>query len=295
VGLPITLLWWVLALQAGVDRVVIGKMLDAASVGYYGLGISITGGLALLPMVVGRVLYPRVNREFGRTTDPRTMAGLVLAPTYSLGLLLINCQLLLVAFSPWLYTSLLPRYRPGLMAGQLFVMGSFFVCLLRNGANFLIAIHKERVFLSCTLLALGLNVLMAWLFVKFGWGLSGVALATSLAGMSLSILVWASVLEGLGFHLTRRLISLGCLHLPAVLLGSAFGVLHFFAPSLLHPLNLGLCVATWIVVGLMVNGALYGVSAYRKEMNTWWRHLQSLLRLGRHVPVRGVAEFSKPE
>src|SRR5262249_6377717 len=144
VGFPITIVWWVLILQNSVDRVVLGSLIGPTAVGHYGLGLSVAGLLAVVPMALARVLYPQVNRAFGRVTDVESMKRLLIAPTIVLGVMLANMQLLILALLPFLYNRVLPKYGPGLAAGQVLVIGTFFICLLRNGANYLIAINEQR-------------------------------------------------------------------------------------------------------------------------------------------------------
>jgi O-antigen/teichoic acid export membrane protein len=108
VGFPITLLWWVLILQGSVDRVVLGSLLGASAVGYFGFGLSLAGLLGLLPTVVARVLYPKVSKQFGVASDPDAMKALVLGPTLALAALMANLQLLLLASMPIIYNTVLP-------------------------------------------------------------------------------------------------------------------------------------------------------------------------------------------
>ena len=277
VGFPITLLWWVLTLQGSVDRVVLGSLVGASAVGYFGLGLSLASVLGLLPGVVGRVLYPMVSRQFGKEADPHSMKALVLAPTLALAALLVNLQLLLLVFLPILYNTLLPKYQPGLDVGQILILGSFFGCLFRNGANYLVATHKERIFLKYILLTLLFNVVADVAFVKAGWGLEGVALGTSLAGLLLSILVWRRVLLGLGGAHSEVWPKLLGLYLPLLILAAAvFGLRLVYGDFLrkFDAASIGLSIGLFI----LVNGLLYYCPLYRSELPGWRRVLLKAAR-----------------
>jgi O-antigen/teichoic acid export membrane protein len=268
VGLPISLLWWVLTLTASVDRLVLGGMVGAAAVGYYALGISLSGILFLVPMVVGRVLYPKVNKHFGQNADAEAMKRVVLAPTLALGTLLVNFQICLLAGTPLLYNQLLPKYHPGLMAGQLLILGAFFVCLFRNAANYLIAANQERLFLKYIVVTLVLNVLFDVGLVRAGFGTEGVALGTSLAGLLLTTLVWRRVLNGLGFQGRQQWAVVFGLYLPIIVLVFAFGCLR-----LLHHASFQTFDMAGVLMGILllvaVNGILWCFPIYRIEMLVW--------------------------
>ncbi len=268
IGFPITLLWWVLTLQNGVDRVVLGAMLDPADLGHYGLGISIVAMLAVVPTVVGRVLYPNVNKHFGEAGDLEAMKRLVLSPTLAMGTLIANVQVLLLVTLPLLYNDLLPKYQPGLAAGQVMALGSFFICLLRNGANFLIAANHERVFLKYILVTLLFNIGVDVTFVKAGWGITGVALGTSLAGFLLNTLVWRRVLVGLEFSRRQLWNKIFEMYLPILVLALAASGLSLLWPQSFQNTD-WLAAGNLVFLGVLLNGSLLCCRAYRKEIAGW--------------------------
>jgi O-antigen/teichoic acid export membrane protein len=272
VGLPITLLWWTLTLTGTVDRVVLGGLLGAKAVGYYFFGVSVAGLLALVPMVVGRVLYPKVSKQFGQASDFDSMKRLVLAPTMALGALLVNLQAVLLIAMPFVYDVLLPKYRPGLLAGEILLVGSFFGCLLRNGANYLIAANHERVFLKYIVATLIFNVVSDVSLVKLGLGIEGVALGTSLAGMFLTTLVWRRVFKGLGLKPIAARSALLGVYLPLILLLGGVGMVHLICPQALRVFG-GASIAAGVALLACVNGLLCCFSLYRDEMAEWKKEL----------------------
>lgn len=268
VGLPISLLWWILTLTNSVDRVVLGSMLGALSVGHYALGISLSGSLFLVPTVVGRVLYPKVNKHFGQNADADSMKRVVLAPTLALGTMLVNFQICLIACTPLFYNKFLPKYQPGLMAGQVLILGSFFVCLFRNGANYLIAANQERLFLKYIIATLVFNIVFDVGLVWAGFGTEGVALGTSLSGLFLTTLVWHRVLNGLGFQRRQQWSTLFGLYLPIIVLLFAYGGLRLLHHSSFQTFGMS-CVAMGVLLLVVVNGTLWCFPLYRTEMQVW--------------------------
>ena len=268
VGFPITLLWWSLTLTMSIDRIVLGSLLGPQSVGYYGLGISVASVLGLVPAAVGRVLYPKVNEEFGKNAGAESMKRLILAPTLALGNLLPNLQIFLLVIMPFLYNQFLPKYQPGLVAGQILVLGGFCACLLRNGANYLIAIGKERMFLSYILLTLVFNVVCDVSLVKAGLGTAGVAVGTSIAGLLLTTLVWRRVLIDLGFGRRFAWIKLATLYMPIIVLSIVACCIWYLFGSNLEIFgwpSVIICITSL----LLVNGSICCIPVYRAEMRSW--------------------------
>ncbi len=285
IGFPITLLMWVLGLTFGVDRIVLGGMLGKVAVGYYGLGFSVAGVLVLIPTVVGRVLYPKVNRQFGENPAPELMRRVVVAPALAVGTLTVNMQALLLAGSPILYCVMLPKYQPGLVTGQILILGSFFLSLMKNGANYLIATNRERIFLKYIGATLVFNVLFDVVLVRAGFQTEGVALGTSLAALFLTTLVWRRTLKGLGFSGRRQWVAVFELFLPIIVLTVAFcglcalhGAMFQKAGILLAPIGLMLIV--------LVNATLWCFPVYRTEMIGWKNRLR---RVRKTAPAPEVA------
>jgi O-antigen/teichoic acid export membrane protein len=277
VGLPITILWWILILQASVDRVVLGSLVGILAVGYYGLGISITSVLALLPGVVGRVLYPKVNRQFGTDSNSDTMKSLVLTPSLALGAIVVNTQLGLLVIMPLVYNHLLAKYQSGLVAGQILLVGSFSVSLLRNGANYLVATHKERLLLQQLLFTLAFNVIADVALIKAGFGLEGVAVGTSLAGFLLNSLVWRRVLGELGYVRAQIWKKLLGLYTPVLALVTGIVVLRCIHRHFLGQFD-ALSIALAFILFLSMNSFIFLSPAYRAEVPQWKCQMQRILQ-----------------
>lgn len=273
VGFPITLLLWVLCLTVSVDRVVLGGMIGAKAVGYYGFGLSLTSLLGLLPGVVGRVLYPKLNKQFGERADSESMKRLVVAPTLAVGTLSVNVQAALVVAAPILYGLVLPKYHPGLLAGQILILGSYFGSLLQTGRNYLVATNHERVILKYIGVTLIFNLVFDVGFVRAGFGTAGVAAGTSIAGLLLTSLVWRRVLIGLGFTRRGMWSTLCQLFLPVIALSTVFGMFCIFDRPVLEKPSFFL-LPVGIVMLLVVNGILWCFPVYRAEAVNWKRKLR---------------------
>jgi O-antigen/teichoic acid export membrane protein len=204
VGFPITIIWWVYALQATVGRVISISFLGNTQTGYYGVATSLAMLFALVPNTVGRVFYPRVNAQVGRNTDLRGLRESVVIPASAIALLLPIAQLIVFYLLPVVYNDFLPKYREGLTSAQILILGAFFVGLIRNGANYLIAVNMQMRLMKYVIVSLAAHAVGCIIAVRFGFGINGVAVAASLASALLASLVWQRVFAELEYGRKSR-------------------------------------------------------------------------------------------
>lgn len=199
IGLPITLVWWAFMLQSTVDRLISMSLLGKTETGYYGLGVSIVSVLILIPQIIGRVLYPKINESVGKNLICDELYKLVVIPTKLLSMALPLLIGILLFSSPWIYKFMFPKYMPGLYSAQILFLGSFFLCLIRNGANFIISKDKQLTLLFYAAICLIANTAGSYFLIKIGMKLEGIAISTTISGLIFSILVWRSVFDLMGY------------------------------------------------------------------------------------------------
>ncbi len=214
IGFPITVIWWTYMLQTSVDRLISMSMLGRAPTGFYGLGASMASAIVLIPMVLGRVLYPKVNEEVGRNADQERLTLYVLAPAQGLGLFLPVLVGTLLLLTPDLYRTFFPKYVPGIASAQILLVGVYFVSLIRTGVNYLVAIDKQNKVLAFVLVSLCANILTGVGLVKLGFSIEGISVGTSVSALMFAALLWKSVFSRLGYPLTRQGLELASLLLP---------------------------------------------------------------------------------
>ncbi len=232
IGFPITIVWWVLAFQSSVDRLVSSYFLGKTATGYYGLGISFVALLMQIPMAVNRVFYPKISESIGKGFDKRVLAKLVIMPAQILSLIVPVVMGVLVLMLPFIYEIFFPKYIPGIISAQIILLGSFFLCLIGNGANFLIAHDKQGVLFLFVLISSSFNVLCAISFIKIGFNIEGIAISTVSATAILTTLVWKTVLKYLGYSIHNLLEEMVKLYLPFLVVFGLVTIITMFAPDL---------------------------------------------------------------
>jgi teichuronic acid exporter len=262
VGFPITLIWWVFIIQSSADRLISMSLLGETRTGFYGLGLSIVSLVVLLPVTLSRVLYPRVNEKIGQTAQEQHLRSLIMIPSQALSILIPTVIGLLVIASPVVYKRLLPKYSAGLTSAQILLLGSFFMCIVRTGANFLIATNRQSVVLRYILTSLTINILGNILLARLGYGIEGIAFGSSVSACVLATLVWLAVFKHLGSGRTVQMRELADLYLPYLLMLSLLALYEILVPGVFADPSPHLAVLSVTFV-LMFSMILYMIPTVR--------------------------------
>lgn len=275
IGFPITVIWWVYMLQMSADRLISMSMLGKEATGFYGLGASMVSAIVLVPMVLGRVLYPKVNEEVGKNTNREGLNRYVLVPAQGLGLVVPFLIGTLIILTPEIYRIFFPKYIRGILSAQILFIGVYFVCLIRTGVNYLVAIDKQNKVLGYVVVSLCLNVIVSVALVKLGLSIEGISIGTSVSGLVLAVLIWISVFANLGYTRQKQYGELASLMVPflicAILSVGLLVLCRGVAAPRYYPL------ALYCAAGIFA--ALYGAAVFTiPPLTSWNRTLFSRLR-----------------
>ena len=264
IGFPITALWWVFILQTSADRMVAISMLGKVDTGYYGLGVSIVSMVVLLPSTVARVLYPKVSGAVGKLSSRSEIISYVVKPTQALSLLLPVLIGGLILACPYIYTNILPKYYNGLASAQILLIGSFFICQIRTGANYLIANDRQNILLGYFLISLVVNIVGNISLVKLGFNIEGIAISTSFSGALLASIVWINVFKEMGYGVFERIKLLLEIYLPFLILSIIFVVSFFIYPNFLNTPSL-FCMVNMAVFLFLFIGSILLIPPLKKR------------------------------
>jgi O-antigen/teichoic acid export membrane protein len=289
-GLPITLSWWGVLVQISVDRAVLGALMPTSAVGYYGLGAALASVVMIFPTIVGRVLYPKVNYAIHRGEGNAATSRYLVDSTRFLSMVVAYCQTGLLLGMPFLYQWVLPKYRPGLAAAVILILGSISPCLVRLPANLLIIRNLERYFLVGIVVSLAVNVFLNVLLIKSGFGLAGVAVGSSLAGAVLCVLLWVRALKELGHCSGEIALRIAEIYLPTFVLTLAAAFIHRWGYPVLTSYGWP-NLAAGIALIAVVTGALWCVNGFRLELVRW---ADTLRKLAAFVPFQRASKAIHP-
>ncbi len=186
VGFPNLLVMIGGTLVETIDRVLVLNLLGTVSLGYYAVTNMGGGSLyGLLSQSVG-VILPHMVEETGQyRNNYAVFEKYLIKPTIYFSYLSALMVVFLVFVIPALVYMWLPEYAPGVLAFYLFVPGFFFLSLNLLAGNILniilVAQKKSYWLVAIQFLAVFVEVLFGLLFIWIGWGIAGVALASTLS------------------------------------------------------------------------------------------------------------------
>jgi len=217
IGMPITLFWWTFILQGSIDRILSIRFLGPSETGIYGLGVSIQSLIIMLPAAIGRVISPKINEKAGAGSSSDELMKLVILPARVISVFVPQMIGVIYLSIPIIYCSLLPKYASGMLAGQILVFGAYFIAMIRIGTNYLVAVDKQNKLYKYILLCLICNITLNMLLINYGFGITGLALGSSLSAFLLTTTIWLEVYKLMGMAIHAQIKELFILYLPFIL------------------------------------------------------------------------------
>jgi len=173
-----------------IDRIMIIRLLDRESLGFYTIALMVSVYIIQLPNLIYAVFFPRFYQAYGEKQNIFEIKELFIKPTLVFAYLFPVLIGVVVLGLPLLVKYVLPSYMPGLIPAYLLLLGSSSMALINMPGYLLIALNKQiyMVFIGtvCIFIGAGLN----YLFVRrFDLGLPGIAIGTSLTHFLFSVIL----------------------------------------------------------------------------------------------------------
>jgi O-antigen/teichoic acid export membrane protein len=184
-GWPIMSLELAMVLVVTTDRFVVSFMLDTTALGYYGVALMIVNFLRNVPGTAREVLEPRLMADLANTDRSELMSDHVLKPVLNAAFLMPLLIGPVALAAPLAIDWLLPAYQPAGTPTQILACGVYFLALSVILRSAIVAIGRQRQAALLMPLIVLANILIAWLGITLGYGLSGVAAASGFAFMLL--------------------------------------------------------------------------------------------------------------
>lgn len=188
IGGPIMTVGLFYSLLTTIDRWVILTFLGVKELGYYSLAIMVESIVLLIPLTIAQQIYPRMAETFGNTSNYlslKTWIGRqIIMATGAIVPLLVGLYFL---FPPFVH-KFLPDYTLGITAMQIILVGLLFLPLSGGFGNFLNTVDKQVYNMIAQGVAVLINLGLNISFAKMGLGINGVALGTTIAYISYSLI-----------------------------------------------------------------------------------------------------------
>ena len=195
-GFPIYVVGALFIIFSTIDRLTAAFFLGTTALGVYGVA-SITAFLAVIPGVIGQIMWPRIAEKLGiLEKDWQRILPYIEKPTYLMAYLLPILIGVVILVIPPVTKMLLPRYDSGIVAGQIATLSIYFLGLMCMYTVFLGTSLRLLPYGIITILGIGINFVGSYFSVHFGLGLIGIAWAKVIAyGVVAVFLYW--YVEGL--------------------------------------------------------------------------------------------------
>ena len=131
--------------------------------------------------MAGIVLYPRFQEIYGRNDSKEEVFVLMTKVLKVLWAPLIVLVAAGIVFAQYLIRAFTPKYIAGITAMKIFICGMYFLALSKSFNHFLITINKQMLVLYICVATVLINLTLNIVFVKMGFGIKGVAIATSIS------------------------------------------------------------------------------------------------------------------
>jgi len=183
IGIPLALSGIAFTLLRTVDSILVNSYLGAAQLGAYSIGVSMSTFIFSVPNALSIVMFPRFQERFGSSNDDReSLIPFINKPITVLAFFLLPVIMALAFFiGPELIYHILPRFVEGIFPFKVLLAGTFFISLTHMPGQFLITIRKQWMGVVLTIFSTVVLVMLNMLALEKGYGLAGVAAATSLA------------------------------------------------------------------------------------------------------------------
>jgi O-antigen/teichoic acid export membrane protein len=181
IGFPIMLSVFAHAALTSSDKMLILSLLGSSELGYYSLGTLIFMPLLVIFGASNSVMFPRFAERFGQTGRADALRGYVIEPIGLLASVVSVLVGMIFLGVDWATGTFLPEYLPGVDAARVLLIGQFFHALAGMAGNLLVTIDRQRVYLAVLAGGAVLNLCLSYAALRLGFGIAGVAAATSVS------------------------------------------------------------------------------------------------------------------
>jgi O-antigen/teichoic acid export membrane protein len=182
-GFPILAIGILDSFSVSLDRIFLAVKFSKTELGYYALGLMISGVLSIIPGSVASVLYTTMLERFSVNSDPKDLKNLLITPIRVIWALMVLIVAIVVIVAPILIKVFIPKYLPSIPVVEILVLGSFFMACTHIPSQFLISINKQKYILYSQVIISVLIVFSNLFFLKIGMGIKGIAISTSIGYM----------------------------------------------------------------------------------------------------------------
>lgn len=177
-------------LYTQIDSLIAVLMLGPAALGIYGIATTIN---SLIYGTYGSTIIPAGQRMFKAADEDTKLKWYLDMLSGISAYLMVFPIAAIVLISPFIITSFIPAFSDSIAIIGVLAVASFFNVTLQPLYNYVVAKRRESIITSTTLFAAGLNLVLNIYLIQQGYGLMGIAYATSFSYfVNFILLMWLS-------------------------------------------------------------------------------------------------------
>ena len=202
-GIPIFIVGYIYVFMNNLDRTLIVKMLGVDVLGYYTPSLLLLQGMAVIPMSVNQIIYPRMAELYGRTGSVRSLSALAFKPIPLLTIIQLPFVVLGWVYLPDVLNSLLPQYGKAVDACRL-AMVSGFILTLNSPGNIFNILRKQMQYSIILVISCVIMAIASIYNVKHNFGLVGIVYATIISNtffvITIALVAWHYISKDRRMH-----------------------------------------------------------------------------------------------
>jgi len=173
IGLPIMIVGFGIVVFNSMDRVLISMLLDENAMGQYAMCFALAQVLALFPMAIGQIYYPRMTELYAAEGISKSLIRRCIeASALSAAIVAVLASGAFLAM-PWVVAEYFPKYVEGLPALKIVLISYFLLALAAGPTYFVVStVQKRRQLVA---LVLGILVTFACAHALYSHELVGIA------------------------------------------------------------------------------------------------------------------------
>jgi len=248
-GFPILLNSVLGVILRSIGQIMIAKMMGIIFVGYYSIALMTKNYVYGFSNNLYIVTIPHMQEAYGRKEKIEDIRKFLIVPTKALSYLLAPFLGVIYFTLPLFIEKFLPQYIPGIVTAQILLLDIFFYSCSSQASQFLITLNKQKIMIPITAAAIVISIVFNYCFIKNNWGITGVAIATSIASFFsfVSLLIYGMKHFGKGEKIFQFILSL---IFPLVYVIVVIAICNYFFANLNQYLKLGLNISVLLVSSL---------------------------------------------
>lgn len=180
-GFPLLIFNISVELVGSSDKLIIAALIGTEQLGYYGIAVMVHHFVMNIPVVTRNILEIKLMKNISKNSQEESLREFLLKPLVNTAYFMPFLIGPIILLLPVLIPLLLPRYTPGILPTQILTLGCYFFAISFVTRGMIVANNWQLQASKTVFAVLLFNVAASVTLVKMGYGIAGVASASSVS------------------------------------------------------------------------------------------------------------------